>query len=118
MMEDKLIELLSSLNYPVYRQGSFANGQPYPESFFTFWNTDSPDHSHYDNADYATDWAFDVNFYSTDPEIMYSTIIAARILLKQNNWIIPSKGYDVVSDEPSHVGRGFQALYLDTGQQT
>lgn len=114
MMEDKLIELLSSLNYPVYRQGSFVDGQPYPESFFTFWNTDSPDHSHYDNADYATDWAFDVNFYSIDPELTYSVLANARILLKQNHWIVPSQGYDVYSDEPTHVGRGMQALFLET----
>lgn len=113
-MEDKLIELLSSLGYPVYRQGSFSEGDEYPESFFTFWNTDSPDHAHYDNADYATDWAFDVNFYSTDPEIAYSALSDARILLKQNKWIVPSKGYDVYSDEASHIGRGMVALYLET----
>lgn len=116
MMEDQLIELLSSLNYPVYRQGSFAEGEPYPESFFTFWNTDSPDHAHYDNTDYATDWAFDVNFYTSreTPELAYSVLAEARILLKQNKWIVPSQGYDVYSDEPTHIGRGMQALYLET----
>lgn len=113
-MEDKLIELLSSLGYPVYRQGSFSEGQQYPDSFFTFWNTESPDHSRYDNADYATDWAFDVNFYSIDPELTYKALADARILLKENRWIIPSKGYDVYSDEPTHTGRGMVALYLET----
>ena len=111
-MEDNLIELLSSLGYPVYRQGSFSEGQDYPEDFFTFWNTESPDHAHYDDDNYKTDWAFDVNFYSTDPEKAYKALADARILLKQNKWIIPSKGYDVYSDEPTHIGRGMQALYL------
>ncbi len=57
-MEDTLIELLSSLGYEVYRQGSFAEGDQYPESFFTFWQTDSPDHAHYDNNDFGTEWRF------------------------------------------------------------
>lgn len=113
-MEDKLIELLSSLGYPVYRQGSFTEWEKYPDSFFTFWNTDSPDHSHYDNTDYATDWGFDVNFYSIDPELTYKVLADARILLKQNKWVIPSKGYDVYSDEATHTGRGMSALYLET----
>ena len=111
-MEDKLIELLTSLGYEVYRQGSFAEGDTYPDSFFTFWQTDSPDHAHYSNKDYGTEWRFDVNFYSTDQELTYTVLAAARDLLKQNKFIVPSKGYDVSSDEPTHTGRGLQALYL------
>ena len=112
-MEDQLIELLSSLGYEVYRQGSITQGQRYPDHFFTFWNTDSPDHAYYDNTDYKTDWAFDVNFYSVDPELTYSVLSDARVLLKQNHWIVPSKGYDVASDEATHTGRGMQVLYLE-----
>lgn len=112
-MEDTLIELLSSLGYEVYRQGSFAEGDQYPESFFTFWQTDSPDHAHYDNNDFGTAWRFDVYFYSTDPALTYSVLSDARQLLKANKWIIPSKGYDVYSDEPTHTGRGMSVLYLE-----
>lgn len=112
-MEDALIELLTSLGYEVYRQGSFAEGDKYPDSFFTFWQTDSPDHAHYNNDIFGTAWRFDVNFYSTDPAKTYSVLSAARTLLKENRWIIPSKGYDVYSDEPTHTGRGMQALYLE-----
>lgn len=113
-MEDNLIELLSTLNYPVFRQGSLTENEPYPDSFFTFWNADSPDHSYYDNADYGTAWAFDVNFYSNDPSLTYSVLLLARTLLKANKWIISGKGYDVDSDEPTHTGRGMQAYYLET----
>ena len=111
MMEDNLIELLESLGYDVYRQGSLTEGD-YPESFFTFWNPDSPDHSHYDNETYGTEWNFSVYFYSTNPELTYSVISDARILLKQNNWIVPSQGFDVRSDRPSHTGRGLTVFYL------
>lgn len=113
-MEDNLITLLESLNYTVYRQGSLTEEQGYPESFFTFWNVDSPDHAHYDNDNYGTEWNFEIAFYSTDPELTYSVISAARILLKQNNWVVPSKGYDVRSDEASHTGRGLTVFYLET----
>lgn len=113
-MEDELITLLESLNYPVYRQGSFSESDSYPDSFFTFWNNDSPDHSHYDNETYGTEWNFSVNFYSIDPALTYSVITDARILLKQNGWIVPSKGFDVYSDEDSHTGRGLTIFYLET----
>lgn len=112
-MEDKLIEILETFGYPVVRQGSLGPDEEYPDSFFTFWNNDSPDHAHYDNAEYGTEWDFDVNFYSTDPEKTYHVLADARIKLKQNKWIIPGKGYDVASDEVTHTGRGMRAFYLE-----
>lgn len=112
-MEDNLIEILSQFNYPVIRQGSIAEGDKYPDHFFTFWNNNSPDHAYYDNRDYGTAWMFDVNFYSIDPEKTYSVLSEARKKLKENKWIVPGKGYDVLSDEPSHTGRGMEAHFLE-----
>lgn len=112
-MEDKLIEILETFGYPVVRQGSLGPDEEYPDSFFTFWNNDSPDHAHYDNAEYGTEWDFDVNFYSIDPEKTYQVLADARIELKQNKWIIPGKGYDVASDEVTHTGRGMRVFYLE-----
>lgn len=112
-MEDKLIEILETFGYPVIRQGSLGQDEEYPDSFFTFWNNDSPDHAHYDNAEYGTEWDFDVNFYSIDPEKTYQVLADARIKLKQNKWIIPGKGYDVASDEVTHTGRGMRIFYLE-----
>lgn len=112
-MEDNLIQILEALGYPAIRQGSLSPDEEYPDSFFTFWNNDSPDHAHYDNTEYGTEWDFDVNFYSTDPEKTYKVLADARIKLKQNKWIIPGKGYDVASDEVTHTGRGMRAFYLE-----
>lgn len=111
-MEDKLIEILSTFGYPVFRQGSLAEDEKYPDNFFTFWNNDSPDHAHYNNSEYGTEWDFDVNFYSIDPETTYSVLANARVKLKQEKWIVPSKGYDVATDEPTHTGRGMRIFYL------
>ncbi len=116
-MEDKVIELLETFSYPVYRQGSFAEGKQYPPSFFTFWNPDSDDHSHYDNEEYGTDWTFNIYFYSEDPELVYKMISDARILFKQNGWIVPSKGFDAASDESTHTGRGLEIIFLQTSNQ-
>lgn len=113
-MTDNLIELLESLNYPVYRQGSFTEDEPYPDSFFTYWNQDSPDHAHYDNQSYGTSWDYIVFFYSTDPDLTYSVMDEARALLKENGWVVPSKGADVNSDQPTHTGRSMEVYYLET----
>ena len=112
-MEDQLIALLQTFKYPVYRQGSLSDDAKYPDSFFTFWNNGSPDHSYYDNKDYGTEWDYDVNFYSNNPELTFSVLLEARTLLKNNGWTVPGKGYDVMSDEPSHTGRGMNAVYLE-----
>ena len=109
-MEDNL----KSLGYPVIRQGSLSPDERYEDHFFTFWNNDSPDHSHYNNEEYGTDWDFDVNFYSIDPEKTYKVLADARVKLKQNKWIVPSKGYDVASDEVTHTGRGMRVFYLES----
>lgn len=114
-MKDKLIALLESFGYPVFLQGSLSEGEKYPDSFFTFWNNDSRDLSHYDNFPINYVWNFDVNFYSIDPALVNTKLSEARTLLKENGFIITGKGYDIASDEPTHTGRGMNALIIETG---
>lgn len=111
-MEDQLITLLSTFGYPVIRQGSLAKDQAYPPTFFTFWNNDEGEQSFYDNENEAITHDFDVNAYSSSPNLAYDLIRQARALLKTNGWIITDRGYDVPSDEITHVGRGMTATYL------
>lgn len=113
-MEDNLIEILESFGYPVYRQGSMSDDETYPETFFTFWNNDSPDHAHYDNTEYGTVWDFNIYAYSSDPSLTYSVLADARLALKASGWIVPGKGFDAQSDEATHTGRGLNIFYLDT----
>lgn len=112
-MKDLLISLLESFGYPVFLQGTLSPAEPYPESFFTFWNNTSSDAAHYDNSPVRYTWSFDVNFYSVNPALVNSVLLEAKALLKQNGFVISGKGYDLYSDEPTHTGRGMNALFID-----
>lgn len=112
-MKDTLITLLESFGYPVRLQGSLAENEQYPDSFFTFWNTDTTDGSHYDNDAINYIWDFDVNFYSINPALVNTVLLEVRTLLKNNGWIISGKGYDVASDEPTHTGRSINVIYIE-----
>lgn len=112
-MEDALITILESFKYPVYRQGSMSNDTAYPATFITFWNNDSPDHAHYDNTEYGTNWDYNVYVYSSDPSLPYSLMSDIRTALKAAGWIVTSKGFDVASDEATHTGRAIECIYME-----
>jgi hypothetical protein len=111
-MVDNLLELLNQLNYPVIRQGSLGPEEAYPDTFFTFWNSDEAEHSAYDNDTVNVDWTFQVNVYSTDPDKTYDLLNQARTILKSAGYTIATRGYDVASDEITHTGRGMLVMYL------
>lgn len=116
-MEDKLIELLETFGYPVILQGSLLPDEPYPDSFFTFWNNFSEGENYYDNDEKSTVYSYDVNFYSTNPELIYTKLREVKRLLKENGFIVSGDGHSVVSDEPTHDGRGLDVLYLNYYKQ-
>lgn len=110
MIEDLLIQILQAINPKVYRQGSVGE---YPDSFFTFWCQVSTDGNHYDNEEICTIETFYIFAYSTDPATTYKMIKDARKALKQNGFIVPGVGYDVMSDEETHTGRGIDAIFMN-----
>lgn len=111
-MEDLLIETLESFGFPVKLQGSLLPDEPYPDHFFTFWNNNSYGESYYDNDEKSTVYNYDVNFYSVNPEWVYTKLRAAKVALKSVGFIVSGDGYSVMSDEPTHDGRGMNVLYL------
>ena len=117
-MEDALIQILSTLKYPVIRQGSLAPNQPYPETFFTYWCNYENEKSAYDNETVLMNCNYDVNCYSTSPKTVYTVLSQARKLLKQNGWIIERMGYDLSSDEYTHTGRGCEVSFLSYENNT
>lgn len=112
-MKDLLISILESFGYPVFLQGTLAPDEPYPESFFTFWNNSTSDAAHYDNNAIRYTWNFDVNFYSSNPALVNTVLLSAKALLKQNGFICPGKAYDLYTDEPTHTGRRMIVLIND-----
>lgn len=111
-MEDLLISILESLGYPVKRQGSLLPDEPYPDSFFTFWNYSADGSSFYDNDESSIIWEYTVNFYSVNPELTYTKLAEAKTALKNNGFIVTGGGYDVASDEATHTGRGQNITYV------
>ena len=111
-MKDALITLLSTYAFPVFEQGTLNSDDDYPESFFTFWNPAADCVSFYDNDEHQIEWRFELNFYSSDPELVNIKLLQAKQLLKQNGWIASGAGHDVASDEITHTGRGMPVMYV------
>lgn len=111
-MKDALITLLSTFGFLVFEQGTLNPDDDYPESFFTFWNPAADGVSFYDNDEHQIEWRFELNFYSSDPELVNIKLLQAKHLLKQNGWIASGAGHDVASDEITHTGRGMPVMYV------
>ena len=108
-----LIETLETFQYPVYLQGSLSDEDEFPDSFFTFFNNDTVDSNFFDNQETETIWDFDLNFYSNDPTLVNSVLVQAKSLLKEVGFIVDGKGYDVLSNNPTHTGRAINVLYIE-----
>ena len=106
-MKQTLIELLRGLGYPVFLQGSLNPSEPYPDSFFTFWNFNNNDTAFYDNDTHREVWGFWVYFYSISPALVESIPEQARRILKSNGFIIQGKATDISVDRPTHTGAMF-----------
>ena len=114
---DVKLLLINTLNqtfegYPVYLQGSLSDEDDYPANFFTYWNNDTDDNAFYDNTESQTIWDFDLNFYSSNPVLVNSVLLIAKSALKAVGFIVNGSGYDVISDEPTHTGRGINLIYI------
>ena len=113
-MKQELINLLKTFGYPVRLQGSLTESETYPQSFFTIWNDETTDGSHYDNDAINYIWEFTIYFYSTNPTLVNTILLQVKTLLKSNGWIVGGKGYDVPSDEATHTGRAIDVLFIET----
>lgn len=111
-MEDLLITTLSELGYPVMLQGSLLANEPYPDSFFTFWEDESEEDKSYDNRELLTVFAYSINFYSTDQDKVYTVVREAIALLRTADFITSGAGYSVPSGNDTHDARGFEVKYL------
>lgn len=112
-MRDFLVNLLESLGYPVFLQGTLNSESDYPESFFTYWVSQTDDESFYSGNPMFSDWSFWVYFYSTDAALVETESTAARQLLKENGFIVQGKPIDADSGTHTHTGMMLTALYME-----
>ena len=111
-MEDLLISTLEGLfGYPVILQGSLSPDEDYPEHFFTYWNNSADGIAFYSNEEGAIVWDYSLNFYSKDPQAVNTKLMEAKAALKAAGFIVTGAGHSVVSDEPTHTGRGIEVKY-------
>lgn len=108
-----LYEAIAGFGYPVYLQGSMADDEPYPASFFTYYNNSSTGALYYDNGESAVVWDFDVNAYSDNPDTAQTMLMQVRDALRALGFVSVGAGYDIISDEPTHTGRGINATYIE-----
>ena len=100
-MREELITILEATGYPASMQGTIGE---YPESFYTFWNYETPE-TYYDNNPVNAVWGFWIYFFSTDPALVESETSAVIARLRAAGWTVAGRGEDALSDEPTHTGR-------------
>lgn len=108
-----LIAILETLKYPVFLQGSLNPDVAYPESFFTFWNFETPEAAFYDDNANRAAWGFWVYFYSTNPLLVETEPEKARKLLKASDYILQGKANDIEVDRPTHTGAFFTVFKFE-----
>lgn len=111
-MFDELFAILESYNVPVYRHGSMSNDEKYPDTFMTYRNLSTDPQSHYDNEEYSSVWWFEIYIYSRKLNTVLTMTEQLRTDLLSAGWVVTSHGFDAISDEPSHAGRGIEIKFL------
>lgn len=100
-MKEELEKILKATGYPASLQGTIGD---YPESFYTYWNFETPETFYDDTAAYAV-CGFWIFFFSADPALVESETSAAIARLRAAGWVVDGRGEDALSDEPTHTGR-------------
>lgn len=112
-MWTKLEKVFEQIGLEYSRQGSYSDVSEYPESFFTFWNFDSPEGGFYDNNAKRTVWLWQVYYYTRKPETLYTMMDDFIRLAKAEGFVIEGRGHDIPSDRPDCVGRMITIKYLE-----
>ena len=104
----KLFELFEEMGYKnaegFFRQGSLSD-EKYPAEFFTFWNFDTPQVSHYDNKLARYVEYVQVGFYTTDATKIYSVMDDFIERAKSKGFVIAGLPQDANADKKDYFGR-------------
>lgn len=103
----ELFNLFEEMGYKdlYFRQGSLAN-KDYPNSFFTYWNFDTPDLRNRDNKVKTYSEDVMVYFYTNDRKLIYSEMdLFINNVKKKKGFTVMSKPYDCPTDRNDYFGR-------------
>lgn len=100
----KLFELFEEIGLPYFRQGSMSDEDYQPE-FFTFWNIDTPQDSHYDNKLHRYHEYIQVGYYTNDAAKIYSVMDNFITKAKEKGFVIAGLPRDANADKDNYFGR-------------
>ena len=100
----RLFTLFDEIGLPYFRQGSMSDAD-YQPSFFTFWNVDTPQDSHYDNELSRYNLYVLVGFYTNDAEKIYSVMNDFIERAKAKGFVIAALPQDAPADKDNYFGR-------------
>lgn len=112
-MWSKLEEVFELVGLEYTRQGSYSDDATLPQSFFTFWNADTPEQGFYDNKAHCAVWYWYVYFYTKDASLLYSKLDDFIRIAKEKGFIAQGKAKDIASGEPDYFGRYVQIKYVE-----
>ena len=117
MTWNKLKAVFDVMGLEYSRQGSYSDESEYPESFFTFWNFETPEDRFYDNHPNCAIWYWNVYYYTKRPETLYSTMDHFMELARAEGFIIEGRARDIASDRPDYPGRMIRLIYIEDYQK-
>lgn len=97
----------------VYLQGTLNPDEDYPETFITFFITDSSFDTFYNNDSNSIDWSVAVMIYSNSP-VKIDEISKGIIKdCKAAGFIPQNAGNDILSGVESHTGWAIDFIYKE-----
>lgn len=101
-----LKDVFELIDVPIYRQGSLAENEEYPDATFcTYWMRADDLEDWYDNKPRKREISCDINIYSNDYDTMSQKIQKIRDDCIEND-IVTSSIHDLASDDANYTGQG------------
>lgn len=105
-----LKDIFELIDVPIYRQGSLAENEEYPdETFCTYWMRSDDLNDWYDNRPMKREIVCDINIYSNDYDTMSQKIQKIRDDCIKND-IVTSGIHDLASDDANYTGQGVTVM--------
>lgn len=104
---NELFKLFEEIGLPYFRQGSMSD-EDYASSFFTYWNIDTPQDTHYDNELHRYNDYVQIGFYTNDASKIYSQLDVDGTFYtkaKEKGFTIAALPQDADADKANYFGR-------------